>query len=577
VTRLLEARRAEGPPDDELLEQISRAAFAYFWNEADPDTGFIYDALSNRSSSSAATGFGLASLCVADYRGWITREQAYERVRKTLSAILANPGWENIEGLFFHWVDPATGRWTGAEGMCLHDHVALICGVLTVREYFKGTEVEQLAGRIVGMSNWEFLTHRGKGTSSDRAGVLSNVSSWDNEDWGGVVEYDGMKLDYLLPIGAESNAVDAWYWKSWAASYPWGDYRGRYHRITRAALWIHQWDNCYLDLFCMRDAYADYFQNSVENTLANRQWCIDNQMYDAETWGLNPTTGPDPGGDPDKIVYGNYGAPPPPTNSWQQGHVQDGTIAFTAAGPSIIFTPDESLLVLRRMWDTLRDKMWGRYGFTTSFNLEKNWYSRDYIGIDLGPVILNIENYRSGLIWKYFMQCPEVKRALRLAGFVGIVDNFDPMEHSCPYAEWSVSRGEADLEVVRGNAFDGDRCLSIIPRGKGKSEGLRIEAAPLRRDFSYHSRLGLRVAGRHAAPPFRVSIVDGGGRIATLALAPAAKDAKKNGWRAFAWKLDGTRGVNLKDIRKVVFEPLISLHREGMLVDRICLYDGDGS
>lgn len=569
VLRRLAERRAKGPSDDELLEEISRAAFGYFWHEAHPRTGFIYDALSNRSSSSAATGFGLASLCVADFRGWITKEEARERVQKTLRAILEDPGWEHIEGLFYHWVDAGTGRWTGAEGMCLHDHVALICGVMVCREYFKGTEIEELADRILRMANWSFLTQAGKGTISERTGFLTNVASPDNHDWGGVVEYDGMKLDYLLPIGAAQWPVDPSYWDRWANTYQWGDYKGRYHRITRAALWIHQWDNCYLDLFCMRDAYADYFQNSVENTLANRQWCMDNGMYSAEAWGLTPTTGPNPDGD--GTVYGNYGAPPPPAGSWQQGHVQDGTIAFTAAAGSLVFTPEESLLVLRYMWDELRDRMWGRYGFTTSFNLQKNWFSADYIGIDLGPVILAIENYRSGFVWKYFMRSPEVRRALNLAGFVGVVDNFDPMEHSHPYAAWSVTGTGSQLRRVEGYAFEGAHSLAIRPGAAPRQT--RIQAQPLRRDFSWHAWMGLYVAGADARIPFEVWIVDGADRATKLDALPVQPALRAGEWELFVWKLPAPDTVNLEDIRKVVFAPLTSPARGELFVDHIFLGD----
>ncbi len=567
VLRLLATRRADGLTDDELLEAVSRAAFQYFWDEAHPETGFVYDSLSNRSSSSAATGFGLASICVADYRGWITHEQARERVLKILRSILENPGWESLHGLFYHWVDPATGRWTGVEGMCLHDHMALICGVLTVREYFKGTEIEALADRIAGMSDWPFLMHRGRGTLSDRSGHLSNVSTPDSEDWGGVVEYDGMKLDYLLPIGAK-NAVDAWYWDNWARSYVWGDYNGRYHRITRAALWIHQWDNCYLDLFCMRDAYADYFQNSVENTLANRQWCMDNGMYNAELWGLNPTDGPTPSGD--GSLYGNHGAPPPPPSSWEQGHTQDGTIAFAGALPSIIFTPEACLLVLRHLWDNHKDKMWGKYGFTMSLNPRRNWYSRNYIGIDLGPVILNIENYRSGLIWKYFMRCPEIGRGLQKSGFVGVVDNFDPMEHSLPYADWNAAGGRIAIEE---DALEGARCLSVTFDVSTPTR--RLEARPLRRNFSFHSLLGVYVAGAGAEIPFRVVIEDGAGRTAALIPARTKAVFQTGRWQFFAWQCDTVADLDRSDIRKVVFEPITAPSGKAILLDNIILYDED--
>jgi len=570
VKTLLKKARAKGPSDEKLLEEVSKAAFQYFWNEINPKTGFIFDASYNHSSSNASTGFGLAVICVADYRKWITHEQAYERVLKTLKSLISNPGWETIAGMFYHWVDAETGRWTGAEGMCLHDHVALYAGVMTVRQYFKGTEIEKLADQIVDMPNYSFLMHKGKGTGSEGAGLLSNVSSPQNEDWGPVTEYDGLKLDYLFPIGASRNAVNPKYWDNWARTYQWGDYKGRYHRITRAAIWIHQWDNLFLDLFCMRDAYADYFQNSVENILANRQWSIDNKMYSAELWGMNPTSGPDASGK--GSIYGDYGAPPAPDGSWQQGHTQDGTIAFTAAVPSIVFTPMESMLVLRYMWNNLKPKMWGKYGFTTSFNLKRNWYSKHYIGIDHGPIVIMIENYRSGLIWKNFMKNPEVQRALYLAGFVGIVDNFDPMEHSAPYAKWSVPKKGYALSVVTHPRLELEHSIFVEYNSPSPSD--TFVAEPMRKDFSYYSYLGVYINSRHERNFIDVTIEDSDGNRKKLRASSNKAVLRIGPWRLYAWEITKDSKLDLESVEKVVFKVRDPGSSGSFTMDYVFLYNG---
>lgn len=542
--------RAEDISDEELLETVSRKAFEYFWYECNPDNGLVYDSMTNRSISNASVGFGLASICVADYRKWITHEEAYDRVMLMLNSLYKDPSdpkdfcVDNVRGHFYHWTDAVTGKWTGAEGICTHDTIACLCGVFVVRKYFEGTEIEKLATKILNNVDWNWNAERSRNKT-----FVSNLYSPNNHDWGWVMEYDGLKLDYLLPIGATQRATDPKYWHNWAGSYQWGDYNGHFHHIKRAAIWIHQWDNCYVDFRYLRDKYADYHQNSVEATLANRQWCIDNKSYDENCWGLNPTDGPGPGGG---SIYGDYGAPPAPSWSYQQGHVQDGTIAFTAAAPSIIFTPKESIAVLRYMWENLKDKMWGKYGFTCSFNLKKNWYSKNYIGIDLGTVVLNIENYRSGLIQKTFMKNEEVQRALDLTGFVGIIDNFDPSEHSQAYAEWSdPGNGENyRFKIINRTKVELGHAMQVNYRNTDNGDKYLV-VDPLREDFSFYKYAGIWAQG---AGDIKVVFNDG---KKTAVLEKFNKSSNSGsprgeaGWELYYYKIpQGTIDTkNIKDIR----------------------------
>lgn len=532
---------AEDITDDELLETVSHKAFEYFWYECNPDNGLVYDSMTNRSVSNASVGFGLAAMCVGDYRGWITHKEAYDRVLLMLNSLYKDPGnpkdfcVDNVRGHFYHWTDAVTGKWTGAEGICTHDTIACLCGVFTVRKYFEGTEIEKLATKILDNVDWNWNAAR------SRNQFVSNLYSPSNHDWGAVLEYDGMKLDYLLPIGATQRAMDSKYWHNWAKSYQWGDYNGHFRHIKRAAIWIHQWDNCYVDFSSLRDEYADYHHNSIEATLANRQWCIDNKSYSENCWGLNPTDGPGPGGG---AIYGDYGAPPAPAGSWQQGHVQDGTIAFTAAAPSIIFTPKESIAVLRYMWKNLKDKMWGKYGFTCSFNLKKNWYSKNYIGIDLGTVLLNIENYRSGLIQKTFMKNAEVRRAFDLSGFVGIIDNFDVSEHAPPYAQWSdPDNGAYYRHMVTPRAkIEMNNGMQVNYRNTAAGKNYLIVKS-LRRDFSYFKYAGIWAKG---AGNIKVVLNDGE-KTAELSSAGKSSDS---GWDLYYYDISsGT--VNLGEIKDV--------------------------
>lgn len=158
----------------------------------------------------------------------------------------------------------------------------------------------------------------------------------------------------------------------------------------------------------MRQRGIDYFENSRRATLAARAYGIANPRrwagYGENVWGITACDGPN--------GYNARGAPPAQND--------DGTIAPTAAGGSMPFTPTESIAALRYMYDTYRDRIWTKYGFRDAFNLTVNWWGPDVIGIDEGPIVLMIENYRTQKVWKRFMQNPDIQRGLQAAGFAAI-------------------------------------------------------------------------------------------------------------------------------------------------------------
>jgi hypothetical protein len=178
-------------------------------------------------------------------------------------------------------------------------------------------------------------------------------------------------------------------------------------------LFGHQFSHCWIDFRNIQDAYMrnrgiDYFENSRRATLAARAYCIANlkgwKGYGENIWGITACDGP--------TGYNARGAPPAQND--------DGTIAPTAAGGSMPFTPQESLAALRFMYDTYYNQIWTKYGFRDAFNLTVNWWGLDVFGIDEGPIVLMIENYRTQSIWKRFMQNPDIQRGLHAAGFTPV-------------------------------------------------------------------------------------------------------------------------------------------------------------
>jgi hypothetical protein len=218
---------------------------------------------------------------------------------------------------------------------------------------------------------------------------------------------------YLLAIGSPTHSISATSWISWADSYEWGAYYG-YSALTYPALFTHQYSHCWIDFRGKKDNYANYFRNSRYATLANRAYSKDVWYPDpVDLWGITSCDGPIDGTCSGWDYRGNIGYPP------DTGH-NDGTIAPTAAGGSIVFAPEYSISSLRYMYGHYHQRLWGLYGLKDSLNAacEPDWFDNDYIGIDVGATLIMIENYRSNLIWDTIMQNQEITQAMEAVGFV---------------------------------------------------------------------------------------------------------------------------------------------------------------
>jgi hypothetical protein len=225
---------------------------------------------------------------------------------------------------------------------------------------------------------------------------------------------------YLLALGHPNpnKTVPASDWTHWTGTYFFGSWYG-YQYLIFAPLFGHQYSHCWIDFRHIRDPYMqargiDYFENSRRATMAQIEYCSFNPAgwvgYSDSLWGVTACDGPS--------GYSARGVPPPQN--------EDGTIAPTAAAGSLPFTHTQSLAVLHKLWDSYRAQLWGPYGFRDAFNLTQNWWDTDYIGIDQGPIVLMIENYRTGAVWNRFMQHPYVQAGLAKAGFVAATTDAEP-------------------------------------------------------------------------------------------------------------------------------------------------------
>lgn len=393
--------------DEAFLDEIEHRAFEYFWQEANPHTGLIKDRANNFGpdsytvASTAAVGFGLTALCIGQERGWVTREAAYERALMTLR--FYRDKMENVHGFYYHFVDVNSGERKWKSEVSSIDSALFLAGTLTIGQCYPGTEVEAIANELYGQADFQWLlTDDGARPNEKLLGHGWKPESgflpyrWDT--------YSELMILYLLAMGSPTHPISADSWTAWAR--PTGTYAG-YTTLAQGPLFTHQYSHAWIDFRGQHDRLGyDYFASSVNATLANRQFAIDNKglfAYDEDIWGLTASDGPDG-------QYHAYGAPP-------GAAVHDGTVAPSAAAGSMVFTPDLSTAALRAMYERYGGRLWGRYGFSNAFNVERNWWDKDVIGIDLGITLLMIENHRSELVWRTLMPHPAIQRALAAAGF----------------------------------------------------------------------------------------------------------------------------------------------------------------
>jgi len=388
--------------DDQFLEELERAAFKFFWEQASPKTGLVKDRCNVRGpdntvvASIAATGFGLTALCIGHKRGYISRVQARRRVLTTLQFL-----WKKLarhRGFFFHFANVNTGERLWDSEVSSIDTAILLCGVLTCREHFQGDyEIQPLAFDIFNRADWSWLA---EDTPLLSQGWMPEIGflpyRWD--------DYSELMMLYLLGMGAYTRPLSSRTWTSWKRLT--FEYHGLKYIGSFAPLFVHQYSQAWFDFRGRRDQYADYFENSKTATQAHKIFCLELAPrfpdYSEDLWGITASDSPS----------GNYevwGGPP------EIGPI-DGTVVPSATGGSLAFLPGPTLRVLKHIKSKYGKRAWSKYGFVNAFNPLKNWYDKDVIGIDTGITLLMAENLRTGFVWKTFMKNPEAKRGMAHAG-----------------------------------------------------------------------------------------------------------------------------------------------------------------
>jgi hypothetical protein len=412
------------PTDTALFRLVQQQTFQYFTDGAEPASGLarerfhvdnVYPENDKHIVTSGGTGFGVMAILVGIERGFVTREEGRMQLEKIVRFLETA---DRFHGAWPHWWNGETGKVKpfskNDDGGDLVETSFLIQGLLCVRQYFNnGNDAEKiLATRIDKLwKEVEFDWYRnGK-----------NVLYWHwspNYGWKmnfPVHGYNECLIMYVLAASSPTHNIPAEvYHEGWAengkikgaSSYGGYTLNMRYQGNSPQGgplFWAH-YSYLGLDPRGLKDTYADYWEENKNLALINYQWCVDNPKkfkgYGPDNWGLTSSY----------------------STKFYTTHAPDmendlGVISPTAALSSFPYTPIQSIAAMKHWYNDMKDKVWGPYGFYDAFSVQDSWYAQKYLAIDQGPIVVMMENYRTGLLWKLFMSCPEIKVGLKKLGF----------------------------------------------------------------------------------------------------------------------------------------------------------------
>ncbi len=398
--------------DDSLLSLIQKQTLRYFFDFAHPVSGLARERNSSGDVvTTGGSGFGIMAIIAGISRNFISRTDGLNQLAKIVD-FLTNKV-TSYHGAFPHWLNGATGATVpfsdNDDGADLVETSYLMEGLLTARQYFNGASAEEtdLRNKINTLWNnveWDWFRQNGQNVlywhwSPDKSWIMNvPVRGWNEA-----------LITYVLAASSTMHSIsDTVYTNGWAqngtfrngASYfgyllPLGPAQG-------GPLFFEHYSFLGLNPNGLSDVYSDYQVQTTNHTLINYSYCFTNPKnyfgYSDACWGLTASDDPD-----------GYAAHEPNNDN--------GTITPSAALSSFPYSPGESLKALKFFYYKLGDKIWKEYGFTDAFNLNRPWFADSFLAIDQGPIVVMIENYRSGLLWNLFTSCPEVKAGLLKLGF----------------------------------------------------------------------------------------------------------------------------------------------------------------
>lgn len=440
-----------GPQLSPFFADLEERTFRFFWDLVNRENGLVPDRWPSPSFGSiAAVGFALTAYPIGVERGWCSRKDARDLTLTTLRFFWNAPqgdaysGVSGHKGFFYHFLDMNNGHRFKTVELSSIDTSLLFMGMLFAAEYFDQdtaaeAEIRKLASDIYARADWSAFMSDGRKAISmgwhPETGLIAR-------NWDGYIE--GMFI-YILALAAPRFPVPFSAWEAWIEPYPkfWRG-QGETRHLAFAPMFGHQYAQMWIDYrgiqdATMREAGLDYFENSRRATYANRAYCVANPMkwegYSRDIWGLTACDGPGsfklPFKGKGRQFYG-YAARGP---LGQPDELDDGTMAPTAALGSLPFAPEICIPAAEALRKFQGGRLYGKYGFLDSFNPsftyqgksidkgnvdpEFGWVNDDYIGIDQGPILCQLANYRSDFVWKYMRKSAPIRLGLERAGFKG--------------------------------------------------------------------------------------------------------------------------------------------------------------
>lgn len=413
LTWIDSSRKFPALTDNELLDKIQQQTFKYFWDFAHPVSGLARERSNgdNEVVTSGGSGFGIMTIPVAINRNFITRVEGLARMQKIVGFLKATP--PRFHGAFSHWMNGTTGAVVpfsaNDNGADLVETSYLMMGLLTARQFFNGADPAETTLRndintLWNEVEWDWFRQNGK-----------KVLYWNwsqNFGWAVNVPIQGWNeclITYVLAASSSTHSIpkpvyDSGYARNGAMvnNNTYYGYQLPLGPNLGGPLFFEHYSFLGIKPNGLSDTYANYQTQTTNHTLINYNYCKTNPAnhfgYSDSVWGLTASD-----------IPGGYTASSP-TNDV-------GVIAPTAAISSLPYTFNESMKALKFFYYVLGDRLWGQYGFRDAFSLEYPWFADSYLAIDQGPIILMIENYRTGLLWNLFTSCPEVKAGMVALGF----------------------------------------------------------------------------------------------------------------------------------------------------------------
>lgn len=398
--------------DEELLDKVQSQTFRYFWDFGHPTSGMARErTTSGDVVTTGGTGFGVMAMIAAAERGFISKNDALSRIQKIVTFL--DTKCTSYHGAFAHWVNGATGATYPFSqydnGADLVETALLFQGLLTARQYFKSNDAVEIQLRTDITRLWEAI----EWTWFQKGG--ENVLYWHwSPDYGWqmnlkITGWNESLIVYALAAASPTYPISAEVYKQgWVRNGAFANGKSYYGYTLPLGteyggpLFFSHYSFLGINPKDLKDQYTDYWTQNRNHTLINYTYCITNPKgyggYSADCWGLTASDG-----------NNGYSAHSPTNDK--------GVIAPTAALSSMPYTPEESMRALHFFYYKLGDKLWSDYGFVDAFNLSEQWYDNQNIAIDQGPIVVMIENYRTGLLWSLFMADPEIKDGLKKLGF----------------------------------------------------------------------------------------------------------------------------------------------------------------